>query len=65
MGESKFIPVEFQTIFSRYPIAALSFAWLHAIGLAKIFDWRGPKPHAMTYQKLRKMNFLWGKGIVE
>ena len=38
------------------------------IGVARIFDWGGPKPQITrndVIRNFRKRNFLWGKDIVE
>ena len=38
------------------------------IGVARIFDWGGPKPQITrndVIRNFRKSNFLWGKDIVE
>ena len=38
------------------------------IGVAKIFDWGGPKPQITrndVIRNFRKSNFLWGKDIVK
>ena len=38
------------------------------IGVARIFDWGGPKPQITRNDVIRifrKSNFLWGKDIVE
>ena len=40
----------------------------YIIGVARIFDWGGPKPQITrndVIRKFRKSNFLWGKDIVE
>ena len=42
--------------------------WLGVIGVARIFDWGGPKPQIKRNDVIRnfqKSNFLWGKDIVE
>ena len=39
-----------------------------AIGVARIFDWGGPKPQITrndVIRNFRKSTFLWGKDIVE
>ena len=41
---------------------------LRLIGVARIFDWGGPKPQITSndvIKNFRKSNFLWGKDIVE
>ena len=37
------------------------------IGVARIFDWGGPKPQITRNDLIRnfRSNFLWGKDIVE
>ena len=42
--------------------------WGRGIGVARIFDWGGPKPQITrndVIRNFRKSNFLWGKDIVE
>ena len=42
--------------------------WPPGIGVARIFDWGGPKPQITRNDVIRnfqKSNFLWGKDIVE
>ena len=39
-----------------------------SIGVARIFEWGGPKPQITrndVIRNFRKSNFLWGKDIVE
>ena len=41
---------------------------VRSIGVARIFDWGGPKPQIArndVIRNFRKSNFLWGKDIVE
>ena len=43
-------------------------AWDAGIGVARIFDWGGPKPQITwndVIRNVRKRSFLWGKGVVE
>ena len=42
----------------------LMIFWLRditSIGVARIFDWKGPKSHAMTSSETSKANFLFGQ----
>ena len=39
-----------------------------AVGVARIFDWGGPKPHITcndVIKNFQKRNFSWGKDIME
>ena len=50
------------------PSDAITRRWVLRIGVARIFDWGGPKPQLIcndVIKNFQKRKFLWGKVIVE
>ena len=63
LSQNKFFALAYlqnKLAFSRYVT--------HIIGVARIFDWGGPKPQITrndVIRNFRKSNFLWDEDIVE